>query len=296
MFRARRHYRNASNAFRKRCSLKTFGAKKSCRKKGDKNARNDVNEILYADFCDFCFGFIGSNSSRLQSDARLGKALSSANAQKISSRRKMLSGNCFEQFGAKRMKKETFLTLIIGILIGCIVGFVFANYANRKLTVASVPPSTSSVPDSETPPGNLPAQQSETPTIPKEKQTEIQEAEKLASDNQQSFDAQMQVAALYNDIKNYEETLEHLTLANRLRPDNTEAIVALGNAYFMTENFAEAEKWYNAAILKNLTTRMSAPISATHSISGSRRISSVPSPNINARWQLTRNTSLRCKT
>jgi tetratricopeptide (TPR) repeat protein len=145
------------------------------------------------------------------------------------------------------MKKETFLTLIIGILIGCIVGFIFANYANRNLMVASSPPS----PNSETqPPANLRAQQSETPDIPKQKQTEIQEAEKLASDNQQSFDAQMQVAALYNDVKSYEETLEHLTLANKLRPDNTEAIIALGNAYFMTENFAEAEKWYNNALAK----------------------------------------------
>lgn len=145
------------------------------------------------------------------------------------------------------MKKETFLTLVIGILIGCIIGFVFANYANRNLMVASSPPS----PNSETQsPANLPAQQSKASNIPKEKQTEIQEAEKLASDNQQSFDAQMQIAALYNDVKNYEETLEHLTLANQLRPDNTEAIVALGNAYFMTENFAEAEKWYNAALAK----------------------------------------------
>ena len=147
------------------------------------------------------------------------------------------------------MKKETFLTLIIGILIGCIVGFVFANYTNRNLMVAAPPPS--SAPDSAVQrSANLPSEQSETTDIPKEKQTEIQEAEKAANDNKQSFDAQMQVASLYNEVKKYEEVLEHLTLANSLRPDNLEAIVALGNAYFITENFAEAEKWYNAALSK----------------------------------------------
>ena len=148
------------------------------------------------------------------------------------------------------MKKETFLTLIIGILIGCIVGFAFANYANQNLTVVA-PPSSSASGDAAQPPANFPPRQpSETSEIPKEKQTEIQEAEKTANDNQKSFDAQMQVAALYNEVRKYEEVLEHLTLANELRPDNAEAMIALGNAYFITEKFSEAEKWYNAALAK----------------------------------------------
>lgn len=150
------------------------------------------------------------------------------------------------------MKKETFLVLIIGILLGCIIGFVFANYTNRSLMVVSSPPSSSTATNSAAQrTANLPQQQSETTDIPKEKQTEIQEAEKTANENQQSFDAQMQVAQLYNEIKKYDETLEHLTLANELRPDNMEAMVALGNAYFITEKFAEAEKWYSAALDKN---------------------------------------------
>lgn len=148
------------------------------------------------------------------------------------------------------MKKETFLTLVIGILIGCIVGFVFANYANRNQTAGAPAPASSALTSATPPPLDLSVRQSETSNIPKEKQTEIQEAEKTASDNPQSFDAQMQVAALYNEVKSYGEVFEHLTLANRLRPDNTEAMVALGNAYFMTENFPEAEKWYAAALAR----------------------------------------------
>jgi tetratricopeptide (TPR) repeat protein len=42
-----------------------------------------------------------------------------------------------------------------------------------------------------------------------------------------------------------------LTRANQLRPEDQQAIIALGNANFDANRFEIAEKWYTAALVKN---------------------------------------------
>lgn len=129
------------------------------------------------------------------------------------------------------MNKGTFLTFFVTLALGLGVGYWSTQYANQRY--AEPAPVTSA--KFKTPP---------------EKLSDIKKAEDLAGGNPQSFDAQMQAAQINNDVKNYPETLEHLSLANKLRPDNYEAIVALGNINFDMGYFIKAESWYQSALSK----------------------------------------------
>lgn len=135
--------------------------------------------------------------------------------------------------------KETLMVLIVGVFLGFIAGFGLANYANRRGPALR---------NGETQPG---AQASSAEAnVPQRAETAIEQAEQLATDNPQSFDAQMDVSRLRYDDKNYKEALEHLNIAYRLRPDNYDAIAALGNVNFDAGNYEEAERWYTAALIK----------------------------------------------
>jgi tetratricopeptide (TPR) repeat protein len=58
----------------------------------------------------------------------------------------------------------------------------------------------------------------------------------------------LKVAELYNQAERYEQAAEYLKIANKLKPEHYQTIVNLGNVGFDGGNFAEAEKWYSAAL------------------------------------------------
>jgi tetratricopeptide (TPR) repeat protein len=140
------------------------------------------------------------------------------------------------------MNKENILFGIIGLLLGSIIGFVFANNVNNRANPVAnsalsqtqgLPPDHPSVPGSSG--GSLP---------------EIQAAIDNAKQNPNDFDAQLKAAELYYQIQRYDAAIEFLKKANSLRPEHYEVLVHLGNASFDSEKYEDAEKWYTAALKK----------------------------------------------
>ena len=141
------------------------------------------------------------------------------------------------------MSKENILFVIIGLLGGLIIGFVFANSVNQKGTVPVAGPPASNT--------SLPAGHPEVPGAPSGgTQPEIQAAIDQANKSPEDFDAQLIAAEFYYQILKFDGALEFLQRANKLRPDNREVIVHLGNVYFDSGKYEEAEKWYLTALAK----------------------------------------------
>ncbi len=55
---------------------------------------------------------------------------------------------------------------------------------------------------------------------------------------------------MYYRIRRFPEAIELLKHAAQLKPADLEAVTQLGNAYFDSENYQEAEKWYMQALEK----------------------------------------------
>ncbi|MBK8464749.1 MAG: tetratricopeptide repeat protein [Chloracidobacterium sp.] len=148
------------------------------------------------------------------------------------------------------MGKNNILFGIIGLFVGLVIGFMVANSFNKNSTIAA---STEMKTNSNLPPGH-PAitETGETNgTAPSGgMQPEIMAAIEKAKKSPADFDAQIAAADTYYQIDRYDEAINYLKTANKIKPDDREVIVRLGNANFDAEQFEEAEKWYIAAIAK----------------------------------------------
>ena len=140
------------------------------------------------------------------------------------------------------MSKENVLFVIIGLLAGLIIGFVFANTVNQR--------GAAPVAETMMPSANLPAGHPEVPGAAGGMQPEVQAAIDQARKEPDNFDAQLKAAEFYYQIQRFEGALEFLKQANKLKPESREVIVHLGNAYFDLGKYDEAEKWYMSALSK----------------------------------------------
>lgn len=140
------------------------------------------------------------------------------------------------------MNKENILYGVIGLLLGLIIGFVFANKTNQSL----LQPRTGTNAANPNMPSDHPAidgsQQGMTP--------QVAEAIKAADEQPNNFEAQMRVASMYYQIQNFDKAVEYLQKANKIRPDDYDSIVQLGNVTFDAQRYEEAEKWYSSALVK----------------------------------------------
>jgi tetratricopeptide (TPR) repeat protein len=141
------------------------------------------------------------------------------------------------------MNKDNFLFGIIGLLAGLIIGFMFANSVNQN-AVKTVAQSVN--PNANIPPGHPEIGGGTTGAM----QPEVQAAIETAKQNPNDFDAQIKAAEMYYQIQKFDGAIEFLKQANKIKPDDYETIVNLGNAYFDAGNYAEAEKSYSAALAK----------------------------------------------
>jgi tetratricopeptide (TPR) repeat protein len=154
------------------------------------------------------------------------------------------------------MSKENVLFVVIGLLGGFMIGFFFANSVNQG-ALAPQMSASGSMPGSGMPgssssgtlPEGHPAVGSQGGggggAIP-----EVQAAIDKAKQNPNDFDAQMKAAELYYQIQRFEGAIEYLKKASDLQPDNDEVLVNLGNAYFETGKYDEAEKSYSKVLAK----------------------------------------------
>lgn len=147
------------------------------------------------------------------------------------------------------MNKENVLFGVVGLLAGLIIGFMFANSVNQKGVTAptadmrlnsNMPPDHPAVPPGTTVPGGTQG------TITPEMQAAIDKAKASPTD----FDAQVKAADAYYQTGRYSDAVIYLLVANKIKPEDREVIVHLGNANFDAEKYEEAEKWYNAALAK----------------------------------------------
>jgi tetratricopeptide (TPR) repeat protein len=79
---------------------------------------------------------------------------------------------------------------------------------------------------------------------------EVSAAIEKAKQSPNDFDAQVAAAEAYYTIDKFDEAINLLKEENKLKPDDREVIVHLGNANFDGEHYDEAEKWYTAALAK----------------------------------------------
>ena len=143
------------------------------------------------------------------------------------------------------MTRENLLFAIIGILLGFIVGFMFASNMSQQTTV-SAPASAGNpmVPADHPPVGGNSAGTSGG------MQTEVTEALERARNEPQNFEAQLRAAELYYQIQRYDQSIEYLLRANQLRPDDLQTLVNLGLVNLDAGKYEAAEKWYRAAAVK----------------------------------------------
>ena len=142
------------------------------------------------------------------------------------------------------MTKENILFTVVGLLLGFMVGFFFANSVNQS---AVAPVATGAQPSTAgLPPGH--------PTVPGSggggSIPEVQAAIDKAKQNPNDFDSQVKAAELYYQIQRFDGAIEFLKKANELRPDDYEVLVNLGNANFDAGSYEEAEKTYTKALAK----------------------------------------------
>jgi tetratricopeptide (TPR) repeat protein len=151
------------------------------------------------------------------------------------------------------MDKEKILYGIIGLLAGMIIGYIGTNYLNQTNTPAQTAESND--------PGSLPAGH---PPSGGSSGTSggggpQMEAIQKAIDEPSNFEAQMEAASLYRQISRHEKEIEYYERAARIKPNDLNLLILLGETNFNLERYEDAEQWYQRAIKinpKNTSVRM----------------------------------------
>lgn len=149
--------------------------------------------------------------------------------------------------------KENILYGIIGILVGLVGGFVAANSINQNAyraaqTAATAMQNPNLPADHPAIPGTNPGASLGVGADQSAAMAEVQAALDKAKQEPNNFDAQVKVGELYYQIEQFDNAIEYLKRANQIKPDDYFTIVNLGNAYFDSDRYAEAEKWYLMAL------------------------------------------------
>ncbi len=148
------------------------------------------------------------------------------------------------------MNKESLIYGIIGLLIGVVGGFLFANSINKAAVNTTASGDPSAMMGGQLPEGH--------PAIPADGSSgqgtqniqEVQSAIDKARQEPDNFDAQLRAAELFYQIQRYAGAIDFLKQANKLQPDNYEVMVHLGNAHCDQGEYDEAQKWYTDALAK----------------------------------------------
>ena len=146
------------------------------------------------------------------------------------------------------MTRDNLLFIIIGVLFGFIVGFLFASTMNQRYGPGAPQPVAAS--------GQLPADHppvganQAAPGTGGPMQGEVSASIEKARSEPKNFEAQVKAAELFYQIQRYDPAIEYLLKANQLKPDDYQTLVALGLVNLDAGHYEIAEKWYKAALLK----------------------------------------------
>lgn len=140
------------------------------------------------------------------------------------------------------MNRENLLFAVIGLLLGFIVGFIFASSMSQKAAQTQMAGASQNLPADHPPVG---AQNAGDPSGQREQvMAEIQKAR----DEPANFEAQMVAAQRFYQIARYEQAIEFLLKANKLKPTDFDAVAALGVVNLDAGHYDQAETWYRAAL------------------------------------------------
>jgi tetratricopeptide (TPR) repeat protein len=142
------------------------------------------------------------------------------------------------------MTRENLLFAVIGILLGFIVGFMFASTMSQRTPMPATVAGSQSLPTDHPPVG------ANTGANSGGMQAEVTDQLEKARNEPQNFEAQLRAAELYYQIQRYDQSIEYLLKANQLRPDDFQTIVNLGLVNLDAGKYDAAEKWYRAASIK----------------------------------------------
>jgi tetratricopeptide (TPR) repeat protein len=145
------------------------------------------------------------------------------------------------------MTKHNLLFGIIGLLIGAIAGFIFANSVNQRglSSKTSAGQVAANGPAEGAMPSNAVADQTRGPMPP-----EVAAALQTAKSQPDNYEAQMQAGDLYYQIRRFQEAIQYWTRANQIKPNELEPLKKLGEANFYAANLPMAAKWYTSYLEK----------------------------------------------
>ena len=140
------------------------------------------------------------------------------------------------------MSRENILFAIIGLLLGFIVGFMFASSMSQKAALQPAAAGTQGLP------ANHPRIADQNATESQESFAEVQAEIAKARNEPQNFEAQFKAALLNYRIQRFDQAIEYLLKANQIKPTDYRTVVFLGLVNLDAEHYEQAEKWYRAAI------------------------------------------------
>ena len=141
------------------------------------------------------------------------------------------------------MNRENLLFSIVGLLLGFIVGFMFASSMNQKYGPATqIAQNTQALPSDHPPVG------ANTAANPARMQANVAATLEKARTEPKNFEAQLKAAELYYQIQQYDQAIEYLLKANQLKPTDYQTLVNLGVVNLDAGHYDTAERWYNSAM------------------------------------------------
>lgn len=140
------------------------------------------------------------------------------------------------------MNRENLLFAVIGVLLGFIVGFMFASSMSQKASQTQMTAASQNLPADHPPVG---AQNAGDPAAQRER---VMAQIEKARNEPNNFEAQMAAAQLYYQIQRYDQAIEFLLKANQLKPTDFDAVTALGVVNLDAGHYDQAERWYRAAL------------------------------------------------
>ncbi|MEP6706195.1 MAG: tetratricopeptide repeat protein [Pyrinomonadaceae bacterium] len=144
------------------------------------------------------------------------------------------------------MTRDNLLFSIIGLLLGFICGFMFASNLSQRNQTAP----TAAV-GSQMPADHPPVAGDSGGGNPQQVFAQVQAAMKEAREQPNNFDAQVTAAKLEYQVQRFDQAIEFLLKANKLKPSTFDVMAMLGVANMDAHHYDDAEKWYRAALAKN---------------------------------------------
>jgi tetratricopeptide (TPR) repeat protein len=134
--------------------------------------------------------------------------------------------------------------LLIGLLIGLVGGFKFANSNYRKAQIAAVNAQAAKAAANL---GTAQAGGSDAHSAG-QAQNQVNELIERARANPNDYDAQLDAADQYLQIQRPQSALEFLQKALKLKPTDPRAMSAQSTAYLLLGNFPESAQWARKAL------------------------------------------------